>query len=149
MQIEIIVNENIENVESEANKIKTFSEEQFDGIGFKEIYIRTDENKIGLNDRKISISDFENILINLNFEKISYVLTGYGNSYKTLHKNCFAFSKSETNIFYEFKNNIIENHFQSQVISSKRKQHFQSLSSVTITQKHAHPYHYSLPHRDL
>lgn len=109
LQIEIIVNEYIEKVDSEANKIKTFSEEQFDGIGFKDLYIRTDENKIELSDRKILITDFENILISLNFEKINYVLTGYGNSYKSLHKNCFAFLKSGTNIFYEYKNNIIEN----------------------------------------
>ncbi|MEY5047544.1 MAG: hypothetical protein RLZZ175_903 [Bacteroidota bacterium] len=109
LQIEIIVNENIEKVDLESNKINTFSEEQFDGIGFKDLYIRTDDNKIELSDRKITITDFENILISLNFEKINYVLTGYGNSYKSLHKNCFAFSKSETIIFYEFKNNIIQN----------------------------------------
>ena len=107
-QVEIIPNDNVANLKVETKKLDEFTKEHFDGYGFTNTYVRSDENKIKLNQRKINPEDLEKIISSLEFERISNVLTGYGQTYREPHNNCIAFGKDYKAIYYDFKDNVVQ-----------------------------------------
>ncbi|MBX7227077.1 MAG: hypothetical protein K1X55_13670 [Chitinophagales bacterium] len=107
-QVEIVPSDNLLSLKTESEKVDTFAKEHFDGSGFTDIYVRNDENKTKLNQRRIDPSDLEKILSSLGFDRIPNVLTGYGQSYREQHKNCVAFGKDYCAVYYDFQDNVVE-----------------------------------------
>jgi hypothetical protein len=44
----------------------------------------------------------------LGFDRITNVLTGYGQNYREQHKDCVAFGKDYCAVYYDFKDNVVE-----------------------------------------
>jgi len=107
-QVEIVLSDNLSPLNTESEKVDTFAKEHFDGSGFTDIYVRNDENKTKLNQRRIDPNDLEKILSSLGFDRIPNVLTGYGQSYREQHKNCVAFGKDYCAVYYDFQDNFVE-----------------------------------------
>ena len=107
-QVEIIPNDNLSNLKAESKKVEEFAKENFDGTGFTNMYVRSDKDKIELNQRKINPEEFEKIISQLGLERIPNVLTGYGQIFRELHKDCIGFGKDYTAIYYDFKDNVVQ-----------------------------------------
>lgn len=107
-QVEIVPSDNLSSLKTESEKVDTFAKEHFDGSGFTDIYVRNDENKTKLNQRRIDPNDLEKILSSLGFDRIPNVLTGYGKSYREQHKKCVAFGKDYCAVYYDFQDNVVE-----------------------------------------
>lgn len=105
-QVEFVPRENLSYLQMENEQIESISEENFDGYGFKDIYIR-DENPIKLGDRKIAFKELDRILIELKLEKISEVYEGYGST-KWKCENTFAYTFNEAVLFVCQKNDIVQ-----------------------------------------
>jgi hypothetical protein len=108
LQVEILPLENINQLKLESKEVEKFSEKHFDGLGYSDIYVRTDENKLGLKERHIKPAELETYLSVMEFDRITNVLTGYGQTHRELHKDCIAFGKNYTAIYYDFKENVIQ-----------------------------------------
>ena len=108
LQVEILPSSNLSNLKIESVKVDTFGKKHFDGTSFTDIYIRNDESRIKLSERQIHPKELEVMLTPLGFDRIQNVLTGYGQSFQEVHKNCIAFSKNYQTIFYDFEENIVQ-----------------------------------------
>jgi hypothetical protein len=108
LQIEILPRENYPQLKAESEKVDAFSRENFDGTGFTDIYVRDDNNKVELNQRDINKKDVEQILSSLGMDRITTVMTGYGQSYRQLHHNCIAFGKEYHAVYFDFKGEIVQ-----------------------------------------
>ena len=106
-QVELLPDENSSELESENEKIEEFANEHFDGTGFTDVYAR-DEHKIKTSDRNINLSDFEQFVISLGFQKMRNIYSGYGN-YKEKCQNTNAYSIDRATIFCDFENGVIKN----------------------------------------
>ena len=107
-QVEIVPCDNLSTLKTESEKVDTFAKEHFDGPGFTDIYVRNDQNNIKLKQRRIAPNDLEKILGLLGFDRISNVLTGYGQNYRKQHKECVAFGSGYCAAYYDFKDNVVE-----------------------------------------
>jgi hypothetical protein len=107
-QVEIVPNDNLSTLITESENVDTFAKEHFDGNGYTDIYVRNDADKTKLNQRRIAPNDLENVLRSLGFDRIPNVLTGYGQNYRELHKDCVAFGKDYCAVYYDFKDNVVE-----------------------------------------
>lgn len=107
-QVEIVPNDNLAELEEESKKVNEFANEHFDGSGYTDIYVRSDDNKIELKQRSIKPNDLEQKLEILGFERMQNVTTGYGQTYRKLHKDCIAFGKDYSAIYYDFKDEIVQ-----------------------------------------
>jgi hypothetical protein len=107
-QIEIIPDDNLSMLKAESERIQRFANEHFDGSGFTDIYIRNHNSEIKLNQRKIDPIELEKILISIGLSRISIVFTGYGQNFRELHKDCIAYSKQNSAIYFDFKGDVVE-----------------------------------------
>ena len=89
-QVEFTPIENLAFLERENEKITKFSEENFDGNGFTDIYIRDENQKTNLLQKKINFNEFCDFLISLEMEKFEKVYYFYGST-NILSENTFAF----------------------------------------------------------
>ncbi len=107
-QVEIVPSANLSSLRTESEKVDTFAKEFFDGSGFTDIYLRKDDNKTKLNQRRIAPNDLDRIFSSLGLDRIPIVLMGYGQSYRERHKNCVAFGKDYCAVYYDFQDNVVE-----------------------------------------
>jgi len=107
-QIELIPKENFDQAKSQSNEILEFSEKNFDGIGYTNIYIRNDNN-IHLQVRKISVEELDELLLKIGFYKVPKVITGYGQDYRVIASNTIGFGQDYAAIYYDFQENIVTN----------------------------------------
>lgn len=107
-QVEIVPNDNLAELEDESKKVNDFTKEHFDGSGYTDIYVRSDNNKTELKQRLISPNDLEHKLEILGLDRIPNVLTGYGQTYRELHMDCIAFGKDYSAIYYDFKDEVVQ-----------------------------------------
>jgi hypothetical protein len=106
-QIQVLPISNWNSCLSQLKKIKKFSDEHFDGIGWTDVYIR-DENFQGLASLNISTKDLTSIL-GKTLVPYDKVLTGYS-TYREEAKHTLAFG-AETSciVFVGYdSNNIVE-----------------------------------------
>lgn len=108
-QVEILPAENRERLESEIKEIETRFSGNTDSSGFSEVFIRTDYEKTPLSQRQINPNDLEKILSGIGLERITHVLTGYGQHHRVLHNDCVAFGKDYTAVYYDFKDRVVQN----------------------------------------
>lgn len=105
-QVEFQPRENLTYLQKENEQIESFAQDNFDGNGFKDIYMRK-ENPMKLADRKIAFDDLDRILIELNLEKTSEVYEGY-RSTKWKCENTFAYTFDKAEIFVCQKNDTVQ-----------------------------------------
>jgi len=108
-QVDILPKENKAFVEAESQAIEDFGEKHFDGNAYTDIYIRSDDHKVKLNSRNIKPSELESKLEMLGLKRNSNVLTGYGQSYRELHKDCIAYGQDYSAIYYDFADQVVQN----------------------------------------
>ncbi|WP_162127692.1 hypothetical protein [Flavobacterium phycosphaerae] len=104
-QVEFLPRENKEYLESENEKIENFAVENFDGHGFKDIYVR-DESPKTIADKKIDFEELDRILLSLGLEKVSEVYEGYGSA-KWKCENTFAYIFDGAEIFVSLEDNFV------------------------------------------
>lgn len=121
-QVEIVPNDNLAELEEESKKVNDFAHEHFDGSGYTAMYVRNDDNKTELRQRLIKPNDLEQKLEILGLERVLNVTTGYGQSYRELHKDCIAFGKDYSAIYYDFKDEIVQGIWLTNHWSMDRKQ---------------------------
>ena len=121
-QVEIVPNDNHAELEEESKKVNDFANEHFDYSGYTDIYVRTDDNKTELKQRLIKPNDLEQKLEILGLERVPKVTTGYGQTYRELHKDCIAFGKDYSAIYYDFKDEIVQGIWLTNHWSMDRKQ---------------------------
>lgn len=107
-QVEIVPGDNLANLKSESEKVDSFTKEHFDGSGFTDIYVRSDEDKTKLNHREINPNDLEKILSSMGLDRIPNVLSGYGENYREKHEACIAFGKDYCAVYYDYKDNVVQ-----------------------------------------
>lgn len=129
-QVEIVPNDNLTDLEKETKKVNDFANEHFDGSGYTDIYVRSDDNKTELNQRLIKPNDLEQKLEILGLERVLYVTTGYGQTYRELHKDCIAFGKDYSAIYYDFKDEIVQGIWLTNHWSIDRKQLSECLHEI-------------------
>lgn len=106
-QVEIIPSENFERLIKEAKNVKDFSEKHSDGGGFTDIYVR-EQSGLKLEERKIKVSELNNILTKLSVEKHTMTTTGIRPD-EMLHKNTFGYGENYNGLFFDFKDDIVSN----------------------------------------
>ena len=106
-QVELLPIENLQELESENEKIKEFVKEHFDGWGYTDIYCR-DGQGIETAERKIDVKDSESLILCFDFIKAKHISTGYSN-YKEECKNTNAYSVDGAVIFCDYDLGIIKN----------------------------------------
>lgn len=124
-QVEFIPRENLFYLKKENENIDIFSRENFDGIGFTDIYAR-DENPVALIDKQFFAKDLDSVISEHGIEKNQEVYTGYA-SERWKCKDTYAYNVIEdANIFVSTKDGIIESFwiegfrfFESDEIKSK------------------------------
>lgn len=129
-QVEIVPSDNLTELEEESKKAKDFANEHFDGSGYTDIYVRNDDNKTELKQRLIKPNDLEQKLKILGLERIPNVTTGYGQSYRELHKKCIAFGKGYSAIYYDFKDEIVQGIWLTNHWSMNRNQLSECLHAI-------------------
>lgn len=129
-QVEIVPNDNLAILEEESKKVNDFANEHFDGSGYTDIYVRSDDNKIELKQRSIKPNDLEHKLEILGFERLQNVITGYGQTYRKLHKDCIAFGKDYSAIYYDFKDEIVQGIWMTNHWSIDRKKLSECLHEI-------------------
>ena len=108
LQVEILPDNNFEELMKESKEVEDFAEKHSDGSGYTDIYGRDKKKRIELKDRQINPLVLEQFFSQLGFERISNVFTGYGQSFRELHKNCIAFGKDYTAVYFDFKDNVVQ-----------------------------------------
>lgn len=103
-QIEIVPKENLSHLLKEADNIADFSAEN----GYSDIYVR-EENKVRLKSREIDKTELEKLLTELETEKHTEVITGYGSDYRVKSENTIGFGKEYSAVYFDFENGKVEN----------------------------------------
>lgn len=106
-QVEIIPNENFERLIKEAENVKDFAEKHFDGGGFTDMYVR-EESGLKLEERKIKVSELDEVLSKLSVEKHTIATTGIRPD-EILSKNTFGYGENYNGLFFDFKQDIVSN----------------------------------------
>lgn len=129
-QVEIVPNDNLAELEEESKKVNDFANEHFDSSGYSDIYVRSDDNKTELKQRLIKPNDLEQKLAILGLDRIPNVKTGYGQTYRELHKDCIAFGKDYSAIYYDFKDEIVQGIWLTNHWSMDRKRLYECLHEI-------------------
>ncbi|SHJ47459.1 hypothetical protein [Aquimarina spongiae] len=103
-QIEILPKENVFHLLKEVDNISDFTEEH----GYSDIYVR-EERKITLSARKINKSELEKVLAELETERHTEVITGYGTEYREKSKNTIGFGKGYAAMYFQYENDVVIN----------------------------------------
>ena len=103
-QIEIVPKENLSYLLKQADNIADFSAEN----GYSDIYIRK-ENKVRLKSREIDKTELEKLLTELETEKHTEVITGYGSDYRVKSENTIGFGKEYSAVYFDFENDKVKN----------------------------------------
>ena len=104
-QIEVLPLDNFGYCQQEIGEIEKSSAENFDGYGFKDIYVR-EENPSHLGAMNIRVSEIEEALEKI-LPKFDVVYTGYS-SYKEKCKGLNAFGRDQgERIFFEHNEGIV------------------------------------------
>lgn len=106
-QIELSPIENLSLFQAESEEINDLARKDEGSAGFSEIYVRRD-SRLKLSERQIAPSEFEEILQELDLEKVETVTTGYGQTYREISKNTIGFGKDYSAIYYDFDNGIVQ-----------------------------------------
>jgi len=104
-QVEFLPRENLSYLKTENEQIENFAEENFDGHGFKDVYVRK-ENPMTIADRKIDFAKLDKILVELELEKTSEVYEGYSSA-RWKCENTFAYTYNRAEIFVTAKNDFV------------------------------------------
>lgn len=107
-QVEILPNENRTTLEAACKEIESRFSGNADGNGDSDVYVRNDNDKTFLNQRQIHPHDLEKIISSIGLERITTVLTGYGQNHRVPHNDCIAFGKDYTSVYYDFKDNVVQ-----------------------------------------
>jgi len=126
-QIQLLPNENYSQLVKEIENISESSKSNFDGYGYENIVVRTNE-RIALATRRIKKKELEELISELKVERHSIVSTGYGFNYRIQSKNTIGFGKEPFGIFYEFneETEVVENIW----LTNPRQLEFVGLPSV-------------------
>lgn len=131
-QVELLPRENFSELEKENEKIEDFAQNHSDGFGFSDIYVRNGQ-KIKTSERKIQISDFEKLMVEIGFKKFSNVYTGYS-SYEEPCKNTLGFKLDSSVVYCDFENDLIKNiwidNFRFSNSSDKKEQLINGLFAI-------------------
>lgn len=131
-QVELLPRENLSSIEKENGKISNFAQKNFIGFGFSDIYVRNAQ-KLKTLDRKIKLSDFEELLLESGFQKYSNVYSGYG-SFEEECKNTLGFKLDTSVIYCDFENVLIKNiwidNFRFRNSSDKKEQLINGLFAI-------------------
>ena len=100
--IELTPKENIEDLKNESDTINAKAEKNFDGHGYKDIYVIKDD-RVKLEIRKINPGDLEQIINKTGFKKANVVTTGYGQTYREVQKSTFGFGSDYSVIYFSVK----------------------------------------------
>ena len=128
-QIELIPIENYDDAKSQLEKSSDFSREHFDGVGYTDIYLRS-ENKFELERRKILVRDLHNLLINVGFTEVGKVTTGYGQDYRVVPENTVGFGHDYSAIYYDYKSDFVTNIWLTQPFNIEKKKLIHFLTEV-------------------
>ncbi|PBQ33102.1 hypothetical protein CNR22_15380 [Sphingobacteriaceae bacterium] len=104
--IELTPKENIKALNDESEIINAKSKENFDGYGFTDIHVISDE-KIGLDIRQISPVTLDEIVNKTGIQKASSVATGYS-THREGRKNTFGFGAGYAAIYYSVKGGTVD-----------------------------------------
>ena len=104
-QVEIVPKENLSELLKEADNIEEFSSENFEGTGFKNIYVRGEET-FNLIDKKIYKVELEKILDDFPIKKYETVSTGIRPG-EMLSKETIGYGKNYNGIFFQFENEVV------------------------------------------
>ncbi len=104
-QVEIVPKENLKELLKEADNVKDFVSNNFDGIGFKDIYVRGEE-KFKLIEKQISKYKLEQIIDDFPIERHEIVSTGIRPG-EMLSKNTIGYGKNYNGIFFQFEENLV------------------------------------------
>lgn len=107
LQVEILPHDNLAYLEAESKRVNDFGNEHLDGSGYTDMYVRNAE-RTELKERQIRPGDLEQSLATLGLDRISKVLTGYGQTFREPHKNCVAFGKDYSAIYYDSRDDIVQ-----------------------------------------
>jgi hypothetical protein len=106
-QVQLVPFENHSSLMEEARKVKGFAHSNFDGVAYKDIYVRGDE-RLKLSDRKIKVSEFEMMLSTSGLGRTDQVTTGYGSSHREVCANTVGYGRSDCAILFDWKNETVE-----------------------------------------
>ena len=106
-QIEIIPNENFDELIKEARSVEDFSGKHFDGGGYTDVYVRED-NGLKLEERKMQVSELNEILSKLPVDKHTIVTTGIRPD-EMLSENTLGYGENYNGLFFDFKDGIVSN----------------------------------------
>jgi hypothetical protein len=113
-QVELLPKENLNFIKLQCNQIESSSEKNFDGAGYKEIFIR-DANPIGLSTISIQKSELENFLLELHLPRASEVLTGYGQDYRVQSLETVGFGSDYVAVYFHFQDDIVKKIWFTQI----------------------------------
>ena len=109
-QVEFCPKENLEFLKNENIEVNKFTEDNSDGNGFPNIYIREERNQKTILEKQIKLSDLNIIMLNLELEKIEKVYTGYS-SYKEKCENTICYKFEDAEIFVSNENDFVKDLF--------------------------------------
>jgi hypothetical protein len=104
-QVEIVPKENLRELLKEADNVKDFASNNFDGSGFKDIYIRGEE-KFKLLEKQISQLELEQILDDFPIKKHETVSTGIRPG-EMLSKKTIGYGENYNGIFFQFEDKLV------------------------------------------
>ncbi len=87
-------------------EIKRSAEKNFDGYGYKDIHIRSEE-PVPLSTKGIPLEQMTDILRERGFHRIDRVFTGYS-SHREVAKNTVAFKLDPYEIYMDHKDGILD-----------------------------------------
>jgi hypothetical protein len=117
-QVELSPIENLPLFQSESNNINTLQADA-DENGFTEIYVRNAPG-IKLSDRQIQTEQLDEILSSLGVNRISTVVTGYGQTHREICNNTIGFGQDYSAIYYDFKEGIVQHIWMTGVSNFER-----------------------------
>jgi len=124
-QIEIVPKENLADLLKQADNISDFTTEK----GYTDIYVR-EENKIALSTRKISKSELEKLFLDLDTEKHTKVITGYGSDYRVKSENTIGFGKDYSAIYFDYENDTVQNIWITNLSGLNRENVLETLLTI-------------------
>jgi hypothetical protein len=105
-QVEFLPSENLSYLKEENEKIEKFAEDNFDGQGFTDIYVR-EENPTKITSRNINFKELDKMLLELGLKKITEVYEGFGST-KWRCENTFVYRYSSSDIFVSVENEFVQ-----------------------------------------
>jgi hypothetical protein len=107
-QIELSPIENLSLFQAQSDEINDLASKEAGTTGFTEIYVRDDNDRLKLSERKITPAELEEIIHESGLEKAETVTTGYGQTFREISKNTIGFGKNYSAIYFDFDNGIVQ-----------------------------------------